>query len=86
MTATRSASIYKAGELVAYKPLEGIEARSQGTIQEVLTKPKQGIGGKVMGSATADHPCYYITNERTGKTTLIRHAAVVERVNNDDQE
>ncbi|KAI8142090.1 hypothetical protein BJV82DRAFT_617148 [Fennellomyces sp. T-0311] len=81
MVPPRSSNIYKEDEQVSYKPLEGIaDSRSTGTIVEVVLEPKEGNKGKVMSSATADHPCYYIKNENTGKTTLIRHSAVIERV------
>ncbi|KAI7878019.1 hypothetical protein K492DRAFT_197153 [Lichtheimia hyalospora FSU 10163] len=76
---------YQVGDIVSYRPLEGRAFTSIGTIVEIIDQPTGSTmqpmskKGKLMTEASQENPNYLIHNELTGKTTLYRHTAVVER-------
>ncbi|KAL1926045.1 hypothetical protein VTP01DRAFT_7138 [Rhizomucor pusillus] len=65
---------YKQGDKVVYRPLAGTQTTSIGTIERVITSPEGS--GKVQASASQDHPCYFIHNENTGKSTMYAEEAI----------
>ncbi|CDH49701.1 predicted protein [Lichtheimia corymbifera JMRC:FSU:9682] len=79
-------TFYQVGDIITYRPLEGRPYTSIGTIVDIVEHPTRDPylpmskrGGKLTAELSKENPGFLVHNELTGKTSLIRHTAVVER-------
>ncbi|KAJ8655757.1 hypothetical protein O0I10_008643 [Lichtheimia ornata] len=78
-------TFYQVGDIVTYRPLEGRPYTSIGSIVDIVEHPTtdryqpMSKRGKMTAELSKENPAFLIHNELTGKTTLVRHTAVVER-------